>query len=80
MTPSMANQRKAGIERVTLTLPDELLRAAEAEAAKQGIDRLALLRQALSSYLGAASAPARPEPTGPKAATAKKAARKKTGA
>ena len=48
----MANQRKAGVERVTLTIPDELLRAAEAEAARRGTDRLAVIREALSLHLG----------------------------
>lgn len=47
----MANQRKKGIERLTLTLPDELLANLEEEAMKKGVDRLALLREILASYL-----------------------------
>ncbi|SKA84788.1 Ribbon-helix-helix protein, copG family [Prosthecobacter debontii] len=45
----MANQRKKGIERVTLTLPDELLREIEAEAEELGVDRLALMRTILAN-------------------------------
>ena len=51
MTPIMANQRKKGIERVTLTLPDEMLEAIERKAASRGTDRLALMREVLSDYL-----------------------------
>jgi metal-responsive CopG/Arc/MetJ family transcriptional regulator len=47
----MANQRKKGVERVTLTIPDELLAQLEAEAEARGIDRLALMREALRGYL-----------------------------
>ena len=75
----MANQRKAGVERVTLTIPDDLLRAAEAEAARQGIDRLALMREAINAYVmpkGAVlqeeAAPYRSQPA-PAAKAAKKA-------
>jgi metal-responsive CopG/Arc/MetJ family transcriptional regulator len=48
----MANQRKKGIERVTLTLPDELLAKAEQEATRRGIDRLSVIREAIQLYLG----------------------------
>jgi metal-responsive CopG/Arc/MetJ family transcriptional regulator len=47
----MANQRKKGIERLTLTLPDELLASLEADASARGVDRLALLREILADYL-----------------------------
>jgi hypothetical protein len=47
----MANQRKKGIERVTLTLPDEMLRLLEAEAERLGKDRLALMREVLAQHL-----------------------------
>lgn len=52
----MANQRKAGVHRVTLTLPEELLRLAEIQARELGVDRLALIRDALAAYLGDAPA------------------------
>lgn len=47
----MANQRKKGVERVTLTIPDEMLAQIEAEAEAQGVDRLSLMREALKAYL-----------------------------
>lgn len=47
----MANQRKKGIERVTLTLPDELLEQIESEAERLGKDRLSLMREILAGYL-----------------------------
>ena len=47
----MANQRKQGIERITLTIPDELLSRLEQDAAARGIDRLALMREAVEHYL-----------------------------
>lgn len=47
----MANQRKQGIERVTLTLPSDLLAQIEAEAEAKGVDRLALMREVLGAYL-----------------------------
>lgn len=47
----MANKRKAGIERVTLTLPDELLRELEEQAALRGMDRLALIRDVMSQFI-----------------------------
>jgi len=50
----MANQRKKGIERVTLTLPDEMLALIEAEATRLGTDRLALMREILNAHLKAA--------------------------
>lgn len=62
MTPvAMANKRREGIERVTLTLPDEMLLKIEADAAKRGIDRLALMREALTDYLASKSPKARRE-------------------
>lgn len=51
MTPLMANQRKKGVERVTLTIPDEMLARLEGEAERRGIDRLALMREVLDTYL-----------------------------
>lgn len=53
----MANQRKKGIERITLTIPDEMLARLEEHAEERGMDRLALMREALRSYL------ATPRPT-----------------
>lgn len=53
----MANQRKKGIERVTLTLPDEMLARIEADAVEQGKDRLALMREVLADYLAAKHTP-----------------------
>jgi hypothetical protein len=47
----MANQRKKGIERVTLTMPDEMLNRLETEALRLGKDRLALMREVLAAYL-----------------------------
>lgn len=47
----MANQRKKGVERVTLTIPDELLAQLEAEAEALGKDRLSVIREALRIYL-----------------------------
>lgn len=47
----MANQRRKGVSRVTLTIPDELLALAEAEAERRGIDRLAVIREALEHDL-----------------------------
>lgn len=49
----MANQRKKGVERVTLTIPEEMLTRLEQQAEEQGIDRLALMREALRTYLTA---------------------------
>ena len=48
----MANQRKQGVSRITVTLPDELLKRIEAEAARRaaddpGFDRLAFIREAI---------------------------------
>ena len=37
--------------RVTLTIPDDLLERAEAEAKERGLDRLAVIRQAIEDYL-----------------------------
>lgn len=76
MTPKlrtpMANQRKQGIERITLTIPDEMLARLEEQAEERGIDRLALMREALRSYLAA------PHPTSAtRAAKAKPKARPK---
>lgn len=47
----MANKRRKGVARVTLTIPDELLARAEAEAKERGLDRLAVIREALENYL-----------------------------
>jgi metal-responsive CopG/Arc/MetJ family transcriptional regulator len=47
----MANQRKKGVERVTLTIPDDMLARLESDAEQRGIDRLALMREVLDSYL-----------------------------
>lgn len=47
----MANQRKKGIERVTLTLPDELLQQIQSEAQRLGRDRLSLMREILAEHL-----------------------------
>jgi len=47
----MANQRKKGVERITLTIPDELLEKAEREAELRGVDRLAIVREAIAAYL-----------------------------
>ena len=78
-TYAMANQRKAGVERVTLTIHEDLLKAVEAEASKQGIDRLVVLREALKSYLGYKEPPqakAAVSSGGKKAKKAAKAAKK----
>lgn len=48
----MANQRAKNVKRVTLTLPDELLRSIEAESKKSGKNRLDLIREALQSKIG----------------------------
>lgn len=48
---TMANKRRKGVARVTLTIPDELLERAEAEAKERGLDRLAVIREALENYL-----------------------------
>jgi len=53
----MANQRKKGIERVTLTLPDEMLKRLESEAESSGKDRLALMREIIGDYLLASQRP-----------------------
>lgn len=58
MTPLMANQRKPGISRITVTIPDEMLREIEAEAEKRaedepGFDRLAYIREAIIEKLRA---------------------------
>jgi predicted DNA binding CopG/RHH family protein len=47
----MANQRKQGIERITLTIPNELLSRVELDAEARGLDRLALMREAVEFYL-----------------------------
>lgn len=47
----MANQRKQGIERITLTIPNEMLSRLERDAEARGIDRLALMREAVEHYL-----------------------------
>lgn len=47
----MANQRKQGIERITLTIPNELLSRVERDAEARGMDRLALMREAVEFYL-----------------------------
>lgn len=46
----MPNRRKQSIQRITLTLPENMLAKVEAEAAARGIDRLALMREMLESY------------------------------
>lgn len=51
MTPAMSNQRKKGIVRVTVTLPDEMLAEVERVAEATGKDRLALIRAAITRYL-----------------------------
>ena len=72
-TLCMANQRKAGVERITLTLTDDLLRAAEAQASRQGVDRLVLVRDALKSYIGYKEPKAKPAAAKSGAKAAKKA-------
>jgi metal-responsive CopG/Arc/MetJ family transcriptional regulator len=47
----MANKRRKGVERVTLTIPDEMLALIEEDAERRGIDRLAVMREAINSYL-----------------------------
>lgn len=52
----MANQRKKGITRITVTLPDDLLERIEAEAARRaaydpGFDRLGCIREAIMEKL-----------------------------
>lgn len=47
----MANQRKKGVERVTLTIPDEMIVCLESDAERRRLDRLAVMREALESYL-----------------------------
>ena len=47
----MANQRKAGIVRVTVTLPSAMLSDVESLAAAMGKDRLTLIRDAIVKYL-----------------------------
>lgn len=61
----MANQRKKGVSRVSLTIPDELLQRVEKEAEELGIDRLAVMRDALEVYL-------KHSPTTPQRAAKKK--------
>lgn len=73
----MANQRKQGIERITLTLPDAMLARLEAEAESRGIDRLAIMREAIAQHLGAA---ALPRPTSAKRAAKPKPAAKEAAA
>lgn len=56
MTPRMANQRKPGTSRITVTIPDELLREIEDRAAARaedepGFDRLAYIREAIMDKL-----------------------------
>lgn len=53
----MPNQRKPGVARVTVTLPDELLERIEAEAMRRaeqeaGFDRLSFIREAITEKLG----------------------------
>jgi metal-responsive CopG/Arc/MetJ family transcriptional regulator len=53
----MANQRKKGVSRITVTLPDEMLEQIEAEASRRaeydpGFDRLAYIREAIIQKLG----------------------------
>lgn len=63
MTPAiMANQRRKGVERITLTIDATLLQAAEKEAALRGVDRLAVIREALAERL----TPAQPKLKGEK--------------
>lgn len=47
----MPNRRRQSIQRVTITLPEDMLAKVETEAAARGIDRLALMREMLESYL-----------------------------
>ena len=47
----MPNKRRQSTQRITLTLPENMLARVEAEAAERGIDRLALIRKMLESYL-----------------------------
>ena len=52
----MANQRKKGVSRITVTLPDDLLARIEAEAERRGaydpgFDRLGFIREALIEKL-----------------------------
>lgn len=47
----MPNRRRQSIRRITLTLPEDMLARIEAEAAERGIDRPALMREMLKSYL-----------------------------
>lgn len=45
----MANQRAKNVKRVTLTLPDKLLKAIEEDSKKSGQNRLDYIRQVLQS-------------------------------
>jgi hypothetical protein len=52
----MANQRKKGVTRITLTISDEMLERIEAEAARRaeldaGFDRLGFIREAILEKL-----------------------------
>jgi metal-responsive CopG/Arc/MetJ family transcriptional regulator len=53
----MPNQRKEGVARISVTLPEDMLQAIEKAAAKRAakdpsFDRLAFIREALSEKLG----------------------------
>lgn len=47
----MPNQRKKGVERITLTLPGALLRKVEAAGKKRKTDRLAVIRDAITAIV-----------------------------
>lgn len=72
----MPGQRRKGIERISVTLDEELLAEVEARAVAEGRDRLALFREALAEYL------AKQKPAAAKAVAkpaAKAAAKPKAG-
>lgn len=47
----MANQRKAGVARITVTLTEDILAQLENEAEAKGVDRLKIVREAVIAYL-----------------------------
>lgn len=49
----MPNQRKQGVQTLTITLPDEMLARIEREAKRLKINRLELIRQMFEAYFEA---------------------------
>ncbi|MGC4013398.1 MAG: ribbon-helix-helix domain-containing protein [Luteolibacter sp.] len=53
----MANSRKAGITRISVTLEEQLLADLQARADQEGVDRLAIIRAALKEHLAKQESP-----------------------